>query len=514
MVIKVFCVFIVFLFGTFVEAQELPKEVLKYRKTIKSKEVGKFSKKAKALRHFMIKNDPHYPTYHFAGVEGSINDPNGPIFYRGNYHIFYQCDPMVEDGEGSWKKSPRTWGHAVSKDLVHWKDWPIPMWPGTEYDINIFSGNTFKDVNGDLCGIYTGTVSGSMPTVITTGVLARSKDEGLSFTKKVVMTNDQRPHPGSPVHWDAQTWFNEGVWYQLIGGATEGESPQGAAWIWTSKDLENWALQKNIAPSIKYCSYWELPYLVQLDGRFVLFAGCGNVYWIGEFDYETLTFIPDDPDPQSVDNGNYYSFNLNMTDNKGVNGNHRQLMHGWIVNHPGSPRFKGLYALSEGDNVPFWLGAHTIPRVISIKNNSLYQVPIPEIEVLRKRHSHFQNPTMKELSSIQGEAMEILMKVRLNEHSKFTFGVRCSPENKEQTSIVIDKENGFFGIDDKKQNIELRDSITELRIFIDRSVVEVFINGYAMTRATFSNPGNYELHTDCITSLESMDIWKMESIWK
>jgi len=505
---------ILLLTGASLLAQQLPKEVLEYRNVIKSKDIKLFSKKAKDLRYFMMKNDPHYPTYHFTGVEGSINDPNGPIFYKGQYHIFYQCDPQVEDGEGGWTKSHRTWGHAVSKDLVHWNDWPIPMWPGKEYDINIFSGNTFIDKNGDLCAIYTGTVSGSIPTVITTGVLARSKDEGLTFTKKVVMTNDQRPNPGSPVHWDAQTWYHEGLWYQLIGGATEGDNPQGAAWIWTSKDLENWTLQKNIAPSIKYCTYWELPYLIKLDRRYVLFAGCGNVYWIGNFDYQTLTFTPDDPLPQSADNGNYYSFNLNMTDNKGENGNHRQLMHGWIVNHPGSPRFKGLYALSEGDNVPFWLGAHTIPRVINIKDNRLYQTPIPEIQSLRRKHYHFENPTTDELGKIKGEALEIQMKVSLNDQSKFIFNIRCSSENKEQTTIVIDKKNGFFGIDDKKQNVKFNEYTYEVRVFIDRSVVEVFIDGYAMTRATFSDPGNYNIKTDCISSIHTLDIWKMGSIWK
>lgn len=133
------------------QSQSLPAPVLAYRRVVKSKDIKTYSQAALNLRKWMMKNDPHYPTYHFAGPESWINDPNGPICYKGKYHLFYQFDPQVDDGKGGWMRSKRTWGHAVSEDLVYWRDWPVAVWPDTKYDINgVYSGNTFVEayVNG------------------------------------------------------------------------------------------------------------------------------------------------------------------------------------------------------------------------------------------------------------------------------------------------------------------------------------------------------------------------------
>ncbi len=211
------------------QSQTLPEPVLAYRRVVKSKDIKTYSQAALNLRKWMMKNDPHYPIYHFTGPESWINDPNGPIYYKGKYHLFYQFDPQVDDGKGRWKRSKRTWGHAVSEDIVHWQDWPVAIWPDTKYDINgVYSGNTFIDGNGDLCGLYTGNVGGHKETY---GTLVRSKDDGATWEKKMVMDDSQRPNPGSPVHWDGQVWKHNNLWYQLIGGRTGGEKPQGAAWL-------------------------------------------------------------------------------------------------------------------------------------------------------------------------------------------------------------------------------------------------------------------------------------------
>jgi len=99
-------------FGT--EKQDSKSPVEAYRAVAKSKNKAIYSRAALELRKWMIKNDPHYPIYHFTGPESWINDPNGVIFHKGQYHLFYQYDPIV-DGE----RSKRCWGHAVSNDLVH-----------------------------------------------------------------------------------------------------------------------------------------------------------------------------------------------------------------------------------------------------------------------------------------------------------------------------------------------------------------------------------------------------------
>ena len=170
-----------------VPTKQLAPEVEKYRSLLHSKDLQAYSSAALALRKWMIANDPFRPIYHFTGPESWINDPNGPIYYNDKYHLFYQYNPIVDS-----KKSKTCWGHAVSKDLVHWVDWPVALWPDTPQDsAGVYSGNTFIDDNGDLCALYTGNVRGHDETY---GILARSADEFLTSTKEVVMDDNQRPN--------------------------------------------------------------------------------------------------------------------------------------------------------------------------------------------------------------------------------------------------------------------------------------------------------------------------------
>ena len=260
---------------------QLAPEVERYRSLLHSRDLQAYSSAALALRKWMIANDPFRPVYHFTGPESWINDPNGPIYYKGKYHLFYQYNPIIDD-----KKSKTCWGHAVSKDLVHWVDWPVALWPDTPQDsAGVYSGNTFIDDNGDLCALYTGNVRGHDETY---GILARSTDEFLTSTKKVVMDNNQRPNASSPVHWDGFLWREGNTWCQLIGGCTES---QGAAWLWKSTDLQKWTLHKNIAPSLHLGEYWELPYLIPLEGKYVLMIGQEhNPYWVGTYNPKTNDF--------------------------------------------------------------------------------------------------------------------------------------------------------------------------------------------------------------------------------
>ncbi|MDP6594312.1 MAG: hypothetical protein QGI86_00200 [Candidatus Poribacteria bacterium] len=97
---------------------------------------------------------------------------------RGCIIYSYQYDPIVKG-----KRSKRCWGHAVSKDLVHWDDWPIALWPDTKYDRNgVYSGNMVIDDNGIPTALYTGNVSGHEEAY---GMLARSRDEFLYVGKEV-----------------------------------------------------------------------------------------------------------------------------------------------------------------------------------------------------------------------------------------------------------------------------------------------------------------------------------------
>ena len=285
-----------------------------FRVAVTSRERAVFAPAARELRRWMLANDPHRPRYHFTAPEGWINDPNGPIYHQGTYHLFYQYRPVFANGS----ESEICWGHASSTDLLHWEDWPVAMWPDRRYDVDgVYSGNTFIDDDGFPGALYTGNVAGHAEAH---GVLARSTDGWLTWHKHKVMDNEQRPNAASPVHWDAQVWKEGELWQQLIGGAVgEGAGQRGAAHLWTSPDLEEWTHRGTIAedhdPERRY---WELPYLVPFGERAVLMVGArNNPYWTGSYDPAARRFHPDRREPRFVDLGLYYCVNPHMVDDRG-----------------------------------------------------------------------------------------------------------------------------------------------------------------------------------------------------
>jgi beta-fructofuranosidase len=482
---------------------DLAEPVKRFRDVVTSKQVKPYSEAALSLRRWMIANDPFRPKYHFTGPENWINDPNGPIYCNGKYHLFYQFTPFVK---GS--RHGMCWGHAVSEDLVHWVDWPVAIWPDSRWDRGgVYSGNTLLDGRGRLSALYTGNVRGHAETY---GMLAWSDDGGVTWAKKMVMDDRQRPNEKSPVHWDGFTWQEANQWHQLVGGTDKG---QGAAWLWASPDLEHWTLQKNIAPTIKYGDFWELPYLIPLGNKHVLLVGSGNPYWVGTYDKTTMMFTPDQEHPRSIDNGTYYSFNLNMVDNKGPGGTQRRIMHGWAT-----------IGRSPTQGVPYWESAHSIPRVLTLRDHRVWQEPIPELQVLRGRGSEYKNlavapESANRLRNVKGDAMEIRATFRPGTAQRFGVRVRTSATDpKTALTVWFDAKGRTFGAKNVSMESDLKpgDPVT-MRIFVDRSIVEVYVNGHANTTSAFHDPAaqGIDLFAEGGTCmLESLDVWPLRSAWE
>lgn len=485
------------------QAQPVAPEVENYRNMVLSKNVAEYSKAGLALRKWMITNDPFRPRYHFTGPESWINDPNGPIYCQGQYHLFYQHRPVIDGGPGTM-----SWGHAVSKDLVHWADWPVAIWPDTPQDrAGVFSGNTFIDDDGALCALYTGNVRGHEETY---GILARSTNGFVTCTKKVVMDNQLRPNPQSPVHWDGFAWKEGKIWCQVIGGCAEG---RGAAWLWKSPDLQQWTLQKDIAPTIHHSGYWELPYLIPLGERHVLMVGAGNPYWVGTYDAKGMLFTPDRLQPRSMDNGNYYSFNPNLVDNKGPGGTPRRIMHGWAT-----------IGRTPTKTVPYWEHAHSIPRVLTLRDGRVWQEPIPELRTLRTERQSFKNlvvtPKSGELlKNVKGDSLEIIATFRPGAAQRFGINVRSSTADPNLgVPVWFDARDLTFGAGQASMSSDLKpgEPVT-LHIFVDRCLVEVYVNGNANTVSSWQDPAAqavalFSTGGDC--TLEKLEVWRMKSMWE
>jgi len=494
-----------------------PPEALAFRKVIKSKSIQEYSAAAGTLRRFMRRHEPQLPLYHFTAPEGWINDPNGVIFHGGLYHLFYQFDPIVEG-----KRSGRIcWGHAVSRDLAHWQDWPVALWPDSPWDRNgAFSGNIVIDDHGVPTALYTGNVREHAETY---GMQARSYDGMVTWTKKMVMDNRQRPNPDSPVHWDGQVWKDDQTWLQLVGGTTDGPDPKGAAFLWTSPDLDHWTLQKPIFTGPQH--FWEYPYLVPFGNKYLFICGSfgefGNPYWVGSYDKRTMTFTPDSPEPQFPDAGYLWTVNPNLSDHGGPKGTVRRIMFAWI---PGKTREPWARARpSPTPNVPLWDGSMAIPRVISLEEARLVQEPIPEIRALRDRKVSFRSISVSPktghvLPDLKGDALEIVAIFEPGTAQRCGIKVRASKDGRAGIPVWFGPGGNEFGVLDKHRPTNLRvGQPVSLHIFVDRAITEVFVNGNPITIVAYLDPsaqgiGVFAEGGDC--TLENLESWSMRWMWE
>ena len=249
--------------------------------------------------------EPWRPRLHFSPQRHWMNDPNGPIFLDGQYHLFYQYNP---DGD-QWGNI--SWGHAVSADLLHWQELPVAI-PFAEREM-VFSGTTVLDENNRF-GLAPAEVNGPVLIAMYTAFdpltriqsqhLAWSADQGLSFTR----------HAGNPVldigsmeFRDPKLVWHEAsrCWVLLVVKALEQQ-----VWFYTSTDLRQWTKVSEFGP-MGSCTdnIWEMPDLFELPfaddseaprrwvlivsvNRGSLYGGSGVQYFIGDFDGRSFKADP------------------------------------------------------------------------------------------------------------------------------------------------------------------------------------------------------------------------------
>jgi beta-fructofuranosidase len=161
--------------------------------------------------------------YHFMAPSGWINDPNGLVYWQGQYHLFYQHNPFKPE----W--GAMHWGHAYSRDMVHWKHEPIALAPSEAYDLDekggCFSGSAV-DNQGVLTLIYTGRVN-CEGEPIETVCIAESRD-GVHFEKhRANPVISQPPDTGSRNFRDPKVWRHEDYWYLIAGTCKNGRGEGG-----------------------------------------------------------------------------------------------------------------------------------------------------------------------------------------------------------------------------------------------------------------------------------------------
>ncbi|MDQ0221870.1 glycoside hydrolase family 32 protein [Streptococcus moroccensis] len=419
-------------------------------------------------------NDQFKPEKHLTAPVGWINDPNGFVYFRGEYHLFYQYYPY----DSSW--GPMHWGHVKSTDLLHWEQLPVALAPDMAYDKDgCFSGSAIvKDDR--LWLMYTGHIVEEDGSIRQVQNMAVSED-GISFTKLTsnpVMTGDSIPEISSADFRDPKLFEKDGHFYAVV--ATKHVDQVGCIVLLGSTDLENWSFESIfLKGTTDQGIMWECPDYFNLKGQDCLimspmkFPQSGqdfqnlnsNIICFGHVDWSTKTFVLEKID--EIDHGHDFYAAQSLEDNQG-----RRIMIAWMQ--------------AWGRKIPTqdlnhnWAGMMTLARELTIVDGQLVQTPfLPG-----------KGRNTVELS--QGDLWEEELKSpsRLDliseEHASWTLTIggpydyiRLSLENNQLTLDRSGLENQLGGEETSpllKRSVQLPNGVNELTLFIDKSAFEVFAN--------------------------------------
>ena len=474
-----------------------------------------------------VSRDLSRQKYHFMAPAYWINDPNGLIFYKGEYHLFYQHYP-----HGS-RWGAMHWGHAKSKDLVHWEHLPIALAPSEPYDLHerggCFSGSAVDD-NGVLTLLYTGTILKENGQVIQTQCLATSED-GITFEK--FEGNPVIPGPpedGSVDFRDPKVWKHGELWYMVVGSRKD---DIGKALLYKSTDLRVWEYVGVLAESDGTMGYmWECPDFFSLGGRHVLMfspMGMGNrttIYLVGDMDYETGKFTWDTMG--DIDHGYEYYAPQSFLDGKG-----RRVIIAWLNAWDWMPWFKDFGPTEKNH----WCGAMSAPRIVELDTDGRLRFsPVEELKVLRREHVRLENTTISPGADVlpkyaASDCVEIIAEFQLAgcTAEEIGFVLRASGDGTQRTMLIYNlttnelrfDRNQSDGWSEGVPSVILERSGEEalkLHVFIDTAVVEVYTDHYrtVMTNNIYPDPGSIHMEvfsTGGLVTVSSIDIWKLCSAW-
>lgn len=449
--------------------------------------------------------DETRPAFHLSARVGWMNDPNGFSLYRGEYHLFYQYHPFTP----FW--GPMHWGHAVSKDLLHWEYLPVVLAPDMDYDRDgCFSGNAVVLPDGRHLLMYTGvskeTQSDGSMREVQTQCLAIG--DGVDYEKCLenpVLDERHLPEGGSRYDFrDPKVWRkSDGTYRCVVANCTQ--EHDGQVLLYSSQDGFSWKYEKILAANQKrFGRMWECPDFFALDGKQVLIVspqdmmpqgfeyhnGNGTLCLIGTYDENTDTFVEESN--QAIDYGiDFYAPQTILAPDG------RRIMIGWMQNWDTC----NLHAPERP-----WFGQMSLPRELSIKNGRLYQNPIRELENLRGQEVKYEDVMFTDiikLEGIKGRKIDMELSVRPGDEQNIyrKFAVRFAQNDTYQTSVSFRPYESIIKVDRKHSGsrraiIHQRRCLArsengkiKIRIILDYFSVEVFVNDgeYALSATLYTD---------------------------
>ena len=423
------------------------------------------------------------PSLHVTAARGWINDPNGPIQWGDRHHLFFQHNPI----RPVWAPAVH-WGHAVSDDLVRWRhvEHALVPSPGTADAGGCWSGCVVDD-GGVPTAVYSGLAAGRRDDP--EGVcLARSDDELLRWHKdeRNPVLAGPPPDLGVTAFRDPFVWHDGSRWVMIMGAGRRGA---GAVLAYESPDLVEWTYRgvvlagADVETPVPLGTVWECPQLVAVGDRHALIVSAWDgdplhsVAFVGS--YTDFVFSVEHVD--RFDHGADCYAPATMRDARG-----RHLAWAWAWE--GRPE---AAAVEQG-----WAGALTFPRVLTLTSGGRLGIaPAPELGALRAGRESLDEVTLGPgraalVPETRGDRLELSATVAAGAATELTLEICASPGREEVTTIAWRPGTRRLTFDRSRSShdpaaaggvhggtVPGSGGDLELRVFIDRSMVEVYADG-------------------------------------
>ncbi|MFT9030398.1 MAG: glycoside hydrolase family 32 protein [Leuconostoc pseudomesenteroides] len=413
----------------------------------------------------LVKNDTiSREEFHLYPTQGLLNDPNGLVYFKGKYHVFFQWNPKV------CNHKYKEWGHFVSKDLITWERVETALKPSLAEDAaGIYSGTAFVKDNR-LYVFYTGNVRDEAGHSVASHQMWAVSDDGLNFTK----LGQLFPHPEGftkdvrdPMVWQGQN----GHFFMILGARPDNNI--GDIIVYESTNFENWQFRGSLISGelTEVRGYMlECPDLIEVDGKQVLmFSPQGlapdkinhryeNIhntgYVVGHFDEKTAHFTPE-TSFEEVDRGFefYAPQTLNAPDG-------RRIMWGWAGMM--TPERESKVPTIAEDN---WVHVLSLPRVLHVTDdNKLTQAPIAELV-----QPIFVKP--EDVSGVGAYALHTQADWLINFGDDLTL-------SRQKNRLTMTRKQWES---DQYESREVTGNLDEVLLVVDKDIIEVYTDNDQLT---------------------------------
>lgn len=450
--------------------------------------------------------------YHVMATSGWINDPNGFCYFQGYYHIFYQHYPKA----AQW--GPMHWGHARSKDLVHWETLPIALTPGDKEDEDgCFSGSAVVHDN-KMYLIYTGHhyYGDSDPDHFWQNQNLAISEDGIYFKKyEHNPIISQAPEDNTQHFRDPKVWYDNGNWYLILGSQNKAEI--GRVLLYKSANLIDWNLVGPVTqadPNKNEGYMWECPDFFRLGDNDILLMSPQGInaeagkfknlhetgYMVGKYQYEDNSFVRGDFN--ELDNGHdFYATQTTLTPDG------RRIVIGWM----------DMWESKMPESSDGWAGALTLPRELFYRDGILQMKPIEELKQLRTEQLINENYQVQEEQEIIADEKqyEAILNFDMSNTSKAGVFFTDS-DGKRLLSLEYDKiQNKLIlqrSTSDPEREATLKATDLKLHIYVDTSSVEIFVNDgqRAFTERIYADSIDLNMISDNVSKVNAK-VYRLEN---